>query len=466
MYVQNARDGDAAAWVLQELNRRIARFTYHPESVKELPNSAWSTAPHFANADEQANLNDIVTSCLIGRPTFSSGVEFYEARFKRDRQSPPDPEARRLMGNGRWQDRMLQGDVRPARSHLTPLRPDRKYEPVVHLCKPGLWVGVQTAELAVPHNATARRAQLLLAPEWLFSHFPYGAFFPSFRDCHSDTWGYPGLSALEQRLCMPSFRVPVVMVHMAGLRNGQWGRRGVMRALGVWNDAADTVATSDWVSSRTQKLLVVDGPFVSSFTSMADFDRFAARLLLLGLLLGRRAVIPSMPCGTRWAQNAMEPRHLRGLEVGCGKHKQCVWLPMPHFKEAWCSGVDFLYSIDYEGLVDRGEVRLDTDVAEMDASTLKVGTSGGPAAEILGVDDLRPQQARVLKLRSSATVGDPLAWLSLDGFQNKRWGQPYQRQVAAALRSPAGTTPAALGLTEAQMTIVKDCMHSLATSRD
>ena len=138
------------------------------------------------------------------------------------------------------------------------------------------------------------------------------------------------------------------MVHMAGLRNGQWGRRGVMRALGVWHSAADSVATTDWVSSRTPKLLIVDGPFVAQMRAMNEFDRFSARLLLLGLLLGRRAVIPSMPCAQSWAQDAMEPRRLRGLEVGCGKHKQCVWLPMPHFKEAWCSGVDFLYSIDYE----------------------------------------------------------------------------------------------------------------------
>ena len=151
----------------------------------------------------------------------------------------------------------------------------------------------------------------------------------------------------------------------------------MMRALGVWNDAADTVATTDWVSSNTNRLLVVDGSFVQGFQSMAEFDRFACRLLLLGLLLGRRAVIPSMPCSSRWAQNAMEPRHLRGLEVGCGKQKQCVWLPMPHFKEAWCSGIDFLYSIDYEVMVDRGEVRLDTDVAEMAASSLRLDADGG-----------------------------------------------------------------------------------------
>ena len=171
LYVQNVADGDAAAWVLQELNRRIARFTYEPASVRSLPHSSWSTAPHFANADEQANLNDIVTSALIGRPSFTAGVEFYEARFKRDRG---DAYARQLMANRGWGDRMLQGDVRPARSRLRTLRPDRVFEPLVHLCKPDLWVGVSTAKLAVPNNSSAPRRQLLLAPEWLFSHFPYG----------------------------------------------------------------------------------------------------------------------------------------------------------------------------------------------------------------------------------------------------------------------------------------------------
>ena len=79
-----------------------------------------------------------------------------------------------------------------------------------------------------------------------------------------------------------------------------------------------------------------------------------------------------MPCATRWAQDAMEPRHLRGLEVGCGKHKQCVWLPMPHFKEAWCNGVDFVYSIDYEGLVDSGEIVPHRDVAERKPGAIRL----------------------------------------------------------------------------------------------
>ena len=48
--------------------------------MRELPHSSWSRAPHFANADEQANLNDIVTSALIGKQTYAAGVEFAEVR--------------------------------------------------------------------------------------------------------------------------------------------------------------------------------------------------------------------------------------------------------------------------------------------------------------------------------------------------------------------------------------------------
>jgi len=471
LYVQNVQSGDAAAWVLQELNRRIHRFTYEPESVTLLPHSTWSTPPHFANADEQANLNDIVVTALNGRESFAAGVEFYEARFKRDRG---DKTAAGLMRDGSWTNRMSTGDVLPAKRKTMVLAPARQYEPLVHLCKPSLWVSVSAATLTVPHNASAPPAKLLLAPEWLFSHFPYGAFFPSFQQCHADTnWptGSAARSALEQRLCMPTFRVPVVMVHMAGLRNGQWGRRGVMRALGVWHQMADSVATSEWVSVQSERLLVVDGAFLQKFGSMHEFDFHAARLLLLATLLGRRAVIPSMPCAKRWAQDAMEPRHLRGLEVGCGKHKQCVWLPMPHFKEAWCSGVDFLYSIDYEGMVDRGEIHPSRDVATLPASAMRVvadepgsWAGGDIIGRAIGPPGPLPT-ARVLRL-SGGDSGDPLEWLTLTSFSEKSWrkgsGLPYR--VGEALRS--GGSSALPPLAPSQLTIMKDCMHSLATSKD
>ncbi len=135
-YVQNARDGDAASWVLEELNRRIARFTYHPESVRALPHSGWSTPPHFSNADEQANLNDVITTALNGQPSYAAGVEFYEARFKRDRG---DAAAKKKMADGGWVNRMTQGDVSRARAKLARLDRQERYAPLVHLCKMDLW---------------------------------------------------------------------------------------------------------------------------------------------------------------------------------------------------------------------------------------------------------------------------------------------------------------------------------------
>ena len=71
-YVQHVARGDATAWALQELNRRIGRLTYHPESVAQLPHSSWARAPYFANADEQAaqgchRLLLLATACRVPR---------------------------------------------------------------------------------------------------------------------------------------------------------------------------------------------------------------------------------------------------------------------------------------------------------------------------------------------------------------------------------------------------------------
>ena len=158
----------------------------------------------------------------------------------------------------------------------------------------------------------------------------------------------------------------------------------------------------------------------------------------------------------------MEPRHLRGLEVGCGKHKQCVWLPMPHYKEAWCNGVDFLYSIDYEGMVDKGDVDATADVATLAASELRLlDAPSAPDAPdtLVGRASGAPlPSARVLKLTGGAT-GDPLSWLELGGFADRRWRSALPRRVGAALKG-------SFALDASQMTIMSDCMHSLATSRD
>ena len=55
-------------------------------------------------------------------------------------------------------------------------------------------------------------------------------------------------------------------------------------------------------------------------------------------------------------RKALQARHLRGMEVGCGELRQCVWLPYPHHIDPWCSGVDFLYDIDYRERVASGNL--------------------------------------------------------------------------------------------------------------
>ena len=263
--------------------------------------------------------------------------------------------------------------------------------------------------------------------------------------------------------CVPRFRVPVIMVHMAGLRNGQWGRRGVMRALGVWNELSDTVAPEAWVSRRENGLLLADN-LPRRFGSMGEFDSFAARLLLLGLLLRRRVVMPPMPCGLGWVKGSLEPRHLRGLEVGCGADKQCVWLPMPHFKEAWCSGrLPLRHRLPRARRLGQPHRRRRLAAAALISARRRRPPTSAAAGSLLkrrGGGAL--PASRVLALGGEGqTEASLLDWLPLEGFKNKAWRGPLPLAVKAALQ-PAGGG----GLSDSQLGIVKDCLQSLATSRD
>ena len=493
-YVQNATVGSAAGWVLAELNRRIERFTYRPESVRELPSSGWSRAPHLANADEQANLNDVLASSLGGVTTFASGVEFAEARFK-ERFAPRGclgggrrgagaaaasceaaVVARRLMKDPGWHRRMNEAAVGPARRALRTAPVDMgRHQPLLHLCRGEHVEPGQAGVLRVPGNASAPGRKLLIAPQWLFAHFPYGGFFGAFKQCHAASWGWGGAgralasrgrgaptrghSPVERRLCMPEGRVPTISMHMAGLRQEAWGRRTLIRALGVWDDAADAVAPEAWVSVRaaaaagaatprarrrawkeTGRLLVTEG-LPLRFRSMGEFDRFAARLLLLGLLLRRRVVVPPIRCAEPWMKRdrvllllsardtydgghasqvrravdeasarAEAPARLRGrMRRGEPVHLAAVRRDRglllisaratyggghcprryPHHIEPWCAGVDFLWDVDYRELISSGEVQVARDAATLPISAFSLApdakmSEGRPPANASG----------------------------------------------------------------------------------
>ena len=132
---------------------------------------------------------------------------------------------------------------------------------------------------------------------------------------------------------------------------------------------------------------------------------------------------------------------------------------MPHFKEPWCSGVDFVYDIDYRSLLER-EINAEIDIAavradklaEADAVPADDGALRGPLA----------RTERVLSLTGDAAGGDPLQWIPLEGFERRRWAEsPFPRRVHGVLQAKPG-----LALDGEQMRIVKDCMSSLATSKD
>jgi hypothetical protein len=479
--------------------------------VRALPHSAWSAPPHFSNADEQAQLNDVLASSLSGAVTHSAGVEFYEARFKKQfasRHCFPDQkgrsslasaseecvsarEAARLMGDSFWQHRMQTGGVSPARAALRSERLPRGAWPAAHLCRRSEWDGAQAGTLRVPGNASAPSASVYLAPQGLFSHFPYGSFFPAARHCRAASWEWEKRSPLERRLCAPQHRVPSHLLHMAGLRQEQWGRRSLLRSLGAWLPQADAVAPHAWVSARAHeaaaaataeerraawgrgaagRLLVTQG-VRTSFASMGEFDRFAARLLLLGLLTRRRVVVPAIPCHLSWMQRALEPRHLRGMDVGCGEQRQCVWLPYPHHVDPWCSGIDFLNDFDFRDMVESKAVAtVGPHVSRLRLASLQLSRNQtGPLVTDCGGGSL-PQSPQLLVLEASPEAGtpadppaDPLGWLPLGGFRSTDWTGRLPRRVDEALRAPP---PVGMGASDAQMKIVRDCLRSLSTSKE
>jgi hypothetical protein len=218
---------------------------------------------------------------------------------------------------------------------------------------------------------------------------------------------------------------------------------------------------------------------------MGEYDRFACRLLLLALLLRRRAVMPPIECGLPFMRKALQARHLRGMEVGCGEQRQCVWLPYPHHIEPWCAGLDWLWDSDYKGLLagDYGkaasaDLKASTAKMPVDAWQLVKGAEAAAAAGVAGNASRLlaardpPQNVLVLDGEGSkAAAGkrgkkaaEPLGWIPLGGFRVLEWRAPFPRRVEKVMRSSAAE--GGLGLSDSQVNVVKGCLRSLATSKE
>ena len=145
---------------------------------------------------------------------------------------------------------------------------------------------------------------------------------------------------------------------------------------------------------------------------------------------------------------------------------------MPHYSLPWCSGVDFVYDIDYRALLANGNVTPARDVAAAPLGALRLvpgedEAGGGGGAHEAHVGELAPpheaaaREKRVLLLQGGAAgQGELLGWLPLDDFRSKAWKGKFARRVQRALEQQEPR------FSPAQLDIVKDCMHSLATSKD
>ena len=92
--------------------------------------------------------------------------------------------------------------------------------------------------------------------------------------------------------------------------------------------------------------------------------------------------------------------------------------------------------------------------------SISQGQSGTP-------DDLC--EAQVVVLRAGDAAHGPeghrtLETIPLGGFRTGVWKAPFARQVERTLRAP--TPDGGPGMTDAQMKVVKDCLKSLAASKE
>ena len=120
-----------------------------------------------------------------------------------------------------------------------------------------------------------------------------------------------------------------------------------------------------------------------------------------------------------------------------------------------CSGIDFLYDIDYKALASSIPPE---HVSHIAASNLRVADEGAGSSLVTVASGGAPPAARVLVLNNAGggSGGPPLGWLPIADWKQNSWKGPFAQRTRAALE--------AVGLQN--LRIVRDCLNSLANSHD
>ena len=344
IYVQNARRGTGAAWLLQELARRVNLFLWHPEAVKQ--HVPWAKAPYYANSDEQTLMNDVLISSIADDVTYASSTAQWEVKLGSSKgvnyaetteKKHYDALARKAHALHAPIARTREANEMIDRTLCERPQPRRDY---------GGWYPLHEV------GGSARLASSYAsAPNWLFAHYPADA----------SAWLASGHSANEPPLCQPGSlqeeqqqqqqgsgapssrsKPPYAMLHMAGVRSGAWHRRALLRAHGWWHPEADRLmgAEAGW---KRQGVLRVAWPNHGALPTLtpAKYDTLVANLMLLGVLSGRAAVVPDIACPAPDTAEAAEwkaakdwpPRLARIHQGGIGAllpAERCSWVSPQH----------------------------------------------------------------------------------------------------------------------------------------
>ena len=316
-YAQNVKRGDGAAWVLEDLSRRIHLFYTKPEAVRWFV--PWAQPPFYANVDEQTLMNDCVRSSITNVTCYAQATAGWEVKKHRTGTTMN----KSFVWKRTAEYKLLQWINREvaARARRAP-RTSLQYE---QLCgAPTVWSPSTAYPLHWLGSAAKATASFAVAADWLFMHLPSSLSSRAIGRC-----GRPSEQARRNvsGTLTRGRPMPFVMGHMAGVRTGAWSRRSILRAYGWWTAEADLLVANElgWRGRGAPVLQLQDAtppPSSSSSSSspppppppppspssppsmppplracsLAEVDTLAGNLMLLGALLGRRAVVPEMVC--------------------------------------------------------------------------------------------------------------------------------------------------------------------------
>lgn len=343
IYVQNAREGSGAAWLLHELARRVHLFLWNPEAVAE--HVPWARRPFFANADEQTLMNDVLISSIADEVTYAGSTAHWEIKQGSSKGAVKWETTREkrqydvMMNRVKQARRQLDGSAATQRQLAASLCP-------LHRAR-GDMGGWYPLHVASTPGRTAVPTSYASAPNWLFAHYPADA----------GAWQASGHSAEQPPLCAPptpivmqqqqqqqageaeARRPPYVMLHMAGIRTGAWHRRALLRAHGWWHPEADALmaAEAGWDTQRALLRVAWDNGAVGALPALSpvELDTLVANMLTLSLLSERSAVLPDLACPAPGSAVAKEWKAVGGAQRLARVHQGGVGSSLPAERCSW-----------------------------------------------------------------------------------------------------------------------------------